>query len=242
MSRQDRRGHPTNDLVRRLADDVELRTRRRRKRHQRTWNRALKAVLAMIIVTFVIIPTMIAAGFLFGPRGVEGLIAAPLLLLTSWGAILYWAFGYKPRAALRLPAGIDVAQLPARTDEWLEQQRRFLPYAAHSHLDNIGGRLESLSVQLEGMRSDKPAVNELRRLLSEELPELVSGYRRVPRALQHQPLHGGSTPERQLLDGLATIDVQMGRVQEQLAADDMHALATHQRYLDLKYKRDDELK
>lgn len=242
MSRHDRRGPPTNDLVRRLSDDVEQRTRRRRKRHKHTFNRALKAVLAMIIVTFVIIPTMVVSGFLFGPRGVEGLVAAPLLLLTSWAGILYWAFGYKPRATLSLPSGIDLAQLPSRTDDWLEQQRRFLPSAASSHLDSIGGRLESLAVQLEGARSDKPAAHELRRLLSDELPELVSGYRRVPRALQRQPLHGGSTPERQLLDGLATIDEQMGRVQEQLAADDMHALATHQRYLDLKYKRDDELK
>jgi hypothetical protein len=186
---------------------------------------------------------MIAAGFLLGPRGVEGLIAAPLLLFTSWGAILYWAFGRRAAAPPpKLAANSDVARLPAQTDEWLDAQRRFLPYAAQTRLDSIGMRLEALGGQLQGVNADKPAVTELRRLLGEELPELVSGYRKVPRALQQQPLHGGSTPEHQLIEGLATIDEQIGRMHEQLASDDLQALAVHQRYLDLKYKRDDELK
>ncbi|MET0388326.1 MAG: hypothetical protein ABW321_20305, partial [Polyangiales bacterium] len=73
-----------------------------------------------------------------------------------------------------------------------------------------------------------------------ELPELVRGYRKLPRELQRQALHGGSSPERQLIEGLSTIDEQIGRMQEQLAADDMQALAVHQRYLELKYKREDD--
>src|SRR4051812_19544043 len=121
MSRYDRRGPPTNDLVRRLADDVEQRTRRRRKRHKRTFSRAIKAVFAMFIAPLVIILAMLASGHFLGPRGVEGLLATPLLVLTSWAVILYWAFGYKPRATLKLPPSIDLPQLPARTDDWLEQ-------------------------------------------------------------------------------------------------------------------------
>ena len=117
---------------------------------------------------------------------------------------------------------------------------QFLPFAAQTKLDSIAMRLEALAPQVAAVSSDRPGASELKRLLGEELPELVRGYLKVPRALQSQPLHGGLSPEKQLIEGLGTIDEQIGRLHEQLAADDLRALATHQRYLDLKYKRDDD--
>lgn len=200
----------------------------------------------MMFVSFIVIPAMITSGLLLGPRGVEGLIAAPLLLFLSYAGILYWTFKRKPElpeAALpALPKNLELKQLPAQTDDWLDQQRSFLPYAAQKQIDSIGARLETLRPQVEALDPNQPVAFELRRLLGEELPELVHAYRKVPAGLQTKPLHDGPSPERQLLEGLATIDDQIGRMHERLAADDLHALATHQRYLDLKYKRDDELK
>ena len=230
--------------MRRLSDEVQYRYRRSRKRRKRTFARFVIAGLLMMFVTFVVIPSMIAAGFLLGPRGVEGLIAAPLILLMSYASILYWAFARRsaPPPKPALVKGMAIAQLPAQTDDWLDQQRSFLPFAAQGKLDSIGMRLEHLGPQVTGMDDTRPGAAELKRLLAEELPELVRGYLKVPRALQTQPLHGGLSPEKQLIEGLGTIDEQIGRLQEQLAADDLRALATHQRYLDLKYKRDDELK
>jgi hypothetical protein len=195
--------------------------------------------MLMMLATFVIIPAMIAKGWLLGPLGVEGLLATPILLITTWAAILWWALA--PRTTPRAIVKADIAQLPAQTDEWLDEQRRMLPMAAQGSLDSIAVRLEALTPQLQTLDAQQPAAVEIRRLLGEELPELVRGYQKVPRALQQQPLHGGLSPERQLVEGLATIDQQIGRVHEQLAADDLHALATHQRYLDLKYKRDGKL-
>jgi hypothetical protein len=81
---------------------------------------------------------------------------------------------------------------------------------------------------------------DFRRLVGEELPELIRGYQKVPRALQSQPLHGGPSPDRQLVAGLATIDEEIGRMHTRLATDDLHALATQQRFLESKYKRDDD--
>jgi hypothetical protein len=199
----------------------------------------------MMFVTFVVIPIMVAGGFILGPRGVEGLVAAPLLLFMSYAGILYWTFKRRselPEGALpALPNAIAIAQLPAQTDDWLDQQRNFLPYLAQKRLDSIGQRLDELGVQVQKLDPNQPAASELRRLLGEELPELVSAYRKVPPALAQKPLHGGPSPERQLIDGLATIEEQMGRMHESLAREDLHALATHQRYLDLKYKNDDEI-
>jgi hypothetical protein len=235
----------TSDLVRRLSDDVVYRSKRRRKQRRRLLSRFLRAGLLMMFVTFVVIPSMIAGGFLLGPRGVEGLVAAPLLLFLSYAGILYWTFKRRPELQAKLPAlpkASEIAQLPAQTDDWLEQQRSFLPHVAQTRLDSIGQRLEALNPQVSKLDPNQPAAAELRRLLGEELPELVNAYRKVPKGLQQKPLYDGPSPERQLLEGLATIDEQIGRMHERLATEDLHALATHQRYLDMKYKRDDELK
>jgi hypothetical protein len=198
-----------------------------------------KTAVLLWFATAVIVVGMIAFGFLLGPRAIEGLIATPLALVLSWAAILYWSLSSStsPKAI----AKTDVAQLPARTEEWLEGQRRTLPADARDPLDAIGLRLEALTPQLQTLDPQRPEALEIRRLLAEELPELVSGYQKVPRALQQQPLHGGPSPDRQLVEGLTTVEQAIARIHERLAADDIHALATQQRYLDLKYKRDGEL-
>jgi hypothetical protein len=235
-----------SELVRRYTDEVSKRSRRRRReKNRRFLRRFLRAGVLMAIVTFFILPMMVAGGFLLGPKGVEGLIAAPLLLFVSYAAILYWTFKRRselPVTLSALPKASEIAQLPAQTDDWLDQQRTFLPYAAQAKLDSIGARLDELALQVQKLDANQPVALDLRRLLADELPELVNAYRKVPAGLQTKPLHDGPSPERRLIEGLDTIDEQIGHMHERLAAEDLNALATHQRYLDLKYKRDDKLK
>lgn len=238
----------TTDLIRRLADEVQYRSKRKQKSRKRKMARFGKAARLLLLVMFVVNPAVLTAG-LVSSHFLQAVALASGLFLTSFAGLLIWILTPK---APELPAPkvpqlesgkplAGLALLPAQTDEWLYDQRSHLPHAAQSRLDSIGMRLEALASQLQGVGADVPGAAELRRLLGDELPELVRGYRKVPRALQQQPLHGGLSPERQLMEGLATIDVQIGRLQETLASDDMRALATHQRFLDLKYKRDDEL-
>lgn len=238
MSDPERFLRQATEIIRVLSQEGHRHARRRRKRNKRRARRVLLGVLLMVVATFVIVPAMIAAGFLLGPRGVEGLIAAPILLFVTWAAIAYFTFRTRPSQRLLLKA--DLSALPAETEEWIEQERRHLPWPAQNQLDQIAGKVEALTPQVQGLDAQTPAGAELKRLLAEELPLLVRGYRKVPKALVEEPLYGGPSPERQLIEGLETIDKQLSRLHERLAKDDMHALATHQRYLDLKYNRNDE--
>jgi len=222
------------DLARRSLSDARGRHRRRRKRRRRTVFKLLKAGMWMVIATAVLFPMMVAGGFFYG--ALKGLISAPLILIAAWGAIAWWFFGRRPPTKIIAEAGIG--QLPERTEEWIERQRGLLPVEALGSLESLSAQLESLAPQLEGLDPQQPAAVELRRLVAEELPELVHGYQRVPRKLQRAPSLGGTSPERQLIDGLATIDQQLARIHERLAAEDLRALATHNRYLELKYKGD----
>jgi hypothetical protein len=240
MSESERFAALAAELIRSVTGDSGPRASRRYRRGRRAVVKIAKVAALMVLAAIVIPVTMITLGLLFGPRGVEGLIAAPLSVLTAWAAILYWAF--RPRVTRRTIAKVDLAALPASTEEWLEQQRPMLPLAAQVQLDAIAQRLTALAPQLQGVDPQTVEAIEIRRLLGEELPDLVHGYQKVPEALRRRPLHDGPSPEGRLIEALATIDEQIDRLHHRFAEGDLHTLATHQRYLELKYKNDGKLK
>lgn len=227
-----------SDLVRGLFAETPQQAKRRRRKINK-FKKLLKVVIALIVTGIVIPILMITGGFFLGPKGYEGVLITPLAVITTWAAILFLAYR-RPRASAPIAAlaPSDLPQLPARTEEWIEFQRSSLPFAAQQRLDNITLKLEALTPQLRALDPQTPGAVEARRLLGEELPELVRGYQKVPETLQRQPLHGGPSPERRLIEGLATIDEEIARLHERLAAEDLNALATQQRYLEIKYKRD----
>jgi hypothetical protein len=232
-------------VVNQVGQEVQRYSRRhqRRKRHRRSRAaKVVRAVLWALFASVAFVPLMFALGFTLGWTGISVLIVA---LLGTYGGLLHWVLrNPEPPKLPQLTAGSapnqGIALLPARTGDWLEQERERLPTSAQARVDSIEERLEALTPQLASLAADNPSNHEVRRLLGEELPQLISGWHKVPVALRAQPLYGGSSPERQLIDGLDTIDKQIARLHEQLAKDDLHALATHQRYLDMKYNDKDD--
>jgi hypothetical protein len=227
-----------------VGEEVQRYSRRQQRRRGRRRTRAgriVRAVLWAMFASVAFVPLLFAVGYTAGWNGIAVLIVA---LLSTYGGLLHWVLR-KPEPP-RLPpltAGAPsegIALLPARTGDWLEQERDRLPPSAQPQLDSIGDRLDALAPQVAGLPGDDPSTQQVRRLLADELPQLISGWHKVPTALRAQPLYGGSTPERQLVEGLDTIDKQLARLHEQLAKDDLHALATHQRYLEMKYNEPDD--
>lgn len=251
MSRHRRNRHRQEQLFAELitfAHGVALesaRWRRRRhprRRHERV-RRVLRGVGWIFVFTFVIVPGLLASLISFGPFGVASLLAAPLLLLAAWAAILRWMF-----KAPSLPSSIDpvitlpasgggLERLPEQTQSFIDAERGLLPWAAQSELEHITQRLVELAPQLRGLSAETPLGGEVQRLLGDDLPKLVSGYRKLPGSLSQKPLYDGPSPERKLVQGLSIIHAELGRMQERLARADLHALAEHQRYLELKYAR-----
>ncbi|MFP5455352.1 MAG: hypothetical protein ACLGHK_07630, partial [Alphaproteobacteria bacterium] len=76
---------------------------------------------------------------------------------------------------------------------------------------------------------------EFRKLMAEELPELVEGYKQVPEGMRRAE-RNGSSPDRQLVEGLKVVDDELRRMGEQLVSGDLDKLATQGRYLELKYR------
>jgi len=236
MPNEERGRDEVTALAKQWADGAQRMVMRNRKRG--SFEKLVKTILLMVVAPVVIIPAMIAGGLLLGPRGVEGLLLAPLAVFTSWFAIYYWYFGRRVR--VRAIAKSDLPQLPARVDDWLDEERKKLPQAAQRTLDNLTLSLEALAPQLATLDAATPEAQQVRRLLADDLPDLVRGYVKVPVTFRQKPVHGGKSPERQLVEGLVTIEQQLGQLHERLAVEDLRALATHERYLELKYPRKDD--
>lgn len=172
----------------------------------------------------------------FIPLGMGGALIVMALLIV---ATLF--FGLSPASKEVAPEKFGeapLATLPLRTEEWLDRQRPTLPGAAMPLLDSIGMKLDVLAGQLKTLNEGEPAAAEVRKLVGEQLPELIKGYQRVPQNLRTQDRYGQS-PDKQLIDGLSLIDQEISEMSSQLAQGDLDALATRGRYLQVKYRGDE---
>lgn len=210
-----------------------LNTRAKKRREGEILRRVGRITAAVGII---VVAAMIVGWFI--PLGMGGALVVMALLIA---VTLF--FGMTPGSAEVTPENFGdtpLASLPLRTEEWLDRQRPTLPGSAMPLIDSIGVKLDLLAGQLRTLDDGEPAAAEVRKLVGEQLPELVKGYQRVPDNLRGVDRFGQS-PDKQLVDGLALIDQEIAQMSAQLAQGDLDALATRGRYLQVKYRGDDEV-
>lgn len=225
-----------SEIDRQIARSAELLNRvsdrRLRKRARGVVRRARRAVKYSLIGIATVLVGAVIWGFM-APLGFGGLVTIFFALMAAIViAILLSAERPVEMASL---AQTDLKALPRKTEIWLENQRLALPAPATPLLDSIGQRLEMLGPQLASLDPHEPAAVEVRRLLADHLPELVSGYQSIPAPLRNRETNG-RVPDQQLVEGLNVIDQEMAFISQQLASGDLDKLATHKRYLEMKYQ------
>ena len=234
MSRSDRVLADAEAVLRRHSERGKSLTSRARERRNASIMRRLGRIAG---AAFGIIISAMVAGW-FMPLGTSGvMIVLGLLLITT----LFFALlpGERAVSPDKL-ADTALTALPLKTEIWLENQRKALPAPAVTLVDSIGVKLETLAPQLERLGEQDPAAHEIRKLLADHLPELVTGYQSIPAPLRREE-RNGRVPETQLIEGLSVIDAEIGRMSEQLASGDLDKLATQNRFLELKYQEAKEL-
>jgi hypothetical protein len=227
----DRQIARSSEYLDRTRDRSASLSARRRKRQgteiMTRLGRIAAADIAIVVVAIVV-------GWIV-PLGIGGamIVMAALIAATLLLAIFPLTPDVKPEALAQVP----LKQLPMKTEQWLETQRPALPAPAQTLVDGIGVRLEGLAPQLQTLDEQEPAAAEVRKLVGEQLPELLKGYARVPTALRSVE-RNGKTPNQQLADGLKVIDDQIAGMSAQLAEGDLNLLATRGRFLEIKYRED----
>ena len=183
-----------------------------------------------------VLALLIAAGVfsaIIAPLGFYGV----MLLVLGVVGVMVFAGLMSGEAAIN-PHAIAQAPLPAladQTNRWLDQQRAALPAPAQTLADSLGDRIAALSPTLERIDAKSVEAAEIRRLVAEELPELVANYQRVPKAMRTID-RNGRVAENELIDGMRLLDREIDTISKNLAATDMDRLASHKRYLELRYE------
>ena len=234
MSRSDRVLADAEAVLHRHGERGRSLSARARQRRGAALLRKMKwafwSVLAILIGSMV-------AGF-FIPLGTTGVMIALGVMVAA--LLLIAALPSEPRVRTQALAAAPISALPLQTEIWLDNQRKALPAPAVTLADSIGVKLETLAPQLERLTDQEPAAQEIRKLLSDHLPELVTGYESIPVPLRRQE-RNGRVPEQQLVEGLNVIDTELARISETLASGDIDKLAVQNRFLELKYQEAKEL-
>ncbi|MET0307665.1 MAG: hypothetical protein ABW023_03065 [Sphingomonas sp.] len=236
MTDVDRLSARANELIERsraarpsTAADQRLRASRNAEVARRVGRIALAdtAIVIAAIVAGLMLPTGI---------GMFGALLVMALLIAATAIFAIFPLQAAPRVEQLAQAPLKA--LPVTTGRWLDSQRPALPAPALTLVDSIGVKLETLAPQLATLDDASPAAGEVRKLLGEQLPELVKGYGRVPEPLRRVE-RNGLTPDQQLAQGLQVIDEEIGQMSAQLAQGDLDLLATRGRYLQIKYQSED---
>ena len=223
-------------LLGRMSPQAQRLMVRERKRRRQF---LLKKLGRVVVAGGALLVGLALFGLLVQPLGATGvMLAAGLFILISAFLLNFPRYPAANEAAL---AQTDIRLLPAQTEIWMAQQRKALPAPAAHAFESIALRLETLGPQLQTIDPREPVAVEARKILSEHLTELVSGYRRVPETLRRERQPSGKTPDEQLTDGLKLIDSELDEVTRNIAAGDLHKLATQDKFLELKYRGTDGL-
>lgn len=227
----DRQLQRSAELLNRVsARQLQKRARAAGRRAKRMAQYAFFSVTAIILVA-------IGAGFV-APLGFSGVMLTALAIMVA--LVLSVMLSGERKVPARDLGRLEITALPAATERWLDGQRAALPAPATQLFDRIGDRLEALAPQLVQLGPEEPAAREVRALLSEHLPQLVSDYRSIPKDLRRVE-RNGRVPDRQLVDGLSLIEKEIGEMTENLARGDLDRLAAHGRYLEIKYQEMKEI-
>lgn len=217
----------SSELINRVSDDY-----RQGRGKKRRINEAATRVKRVVIADVAIILMAIGWGFIT-PIGMGGALLVLLALIAA--TVIFALLPAEGAPAPEALGKVELKALPRQTERWLDAQRPLLPAPAVRLADDIGVKLDMLTPQLATLSDNEPAAAEVRRLVGEQLPELIKGYHRVPQSLRTSTRNGKS-PDAQLVDGLKLIDAEIAEMTAKLAEGDMNLLATRSRYLEIAYK------
>ena len=171
-------------------------------------------------------------GKIIGGIGVFGVMAMGVATLAT-----LFLLGKYPKMKVPKRADLNtenVRQLVAKTELWLEMQRNRLPKPIAKSLTIIGSQLDELEPQLAEVDQQHPTAKEIRKLVGEDLPDMIEGFLRIPESLRYEE-RNGTTPVKQLENGLDVVSRELDSINRQLAQGSIDDLAIRGRYLDYKY-------
>jgi predicted PurR-regulated permease PerM len=225
------------NMLQRVSPEGRARALHERQQRQR---RNLRVAGRVILFALAAIAILVAADFALGSLTPPIIITCVIAFITACAVDAYVR---RPRPAKAAALGsAPLSALPGATASWLDAQRQALPAPAAALIDSIVARLQEMAPQLDRIDAREPAADNVRRLLAIELPNLLERHQAVPPSLRSEVRDGGQSVDAHLLNGLRIASEEVARMTAQLAAGDVNAVATQDRFLELKYQGDEILR
>lgn len=195
----------------------------------KSWKKRIKRILIALAGIWA---AAVAFGLFVDALGFTGLMMTVLAGIVAVGVLSRYPKVKIPKRN-ELKKG-DAKQMVASTELWLEAQRPALPPPAVLLVDKLGVQLDALGMQLAMVDQADPAVNEVRELVGEYIPETIDNYRKIPAHLRKEE-HAGKTADDRLTDSLGKLSDEVDRVTRRLAEGALDDLAIKDRYLEYRY-------
>lgn len=195
-------------------------------------NALVRRVRNMAIAVVGIIAAAMVAGLILDGIGFWGVVLTFAAVVAAVGGFSLFPKVKVPKRA-DLKKG-DAKAMVARTELWLEAQRPALPAPAVQIVNQLGVQLDALGLQLASIDPNDPAVNEVRELVGEYIPETIENYRKIPPHLRREE-HAGKTADERLTESLGKLSGEIDRVTRRLAEGALDDLAIKSRYLDYRF-------
>lgn len=222
------------EMLRRLSPEGREQARRERAAKARRQKRfMLRLVMAAIaaLLAWALLATVSAPGV--------ALAAASAVLLLLTALVLIQTDRPVPGGEALVEAPLH--RLAEESIVWLAAQRRGLPLPAAQLADSMNRRLDALAPRLGRLDPRSPTATAVRKLIAEEMPRLVDGWRAVPISARRAPGADGRTPDDHLINGLRLIEAELGQASEQIGRGSIDEIEVFGRYLELKYDEDGRL-
>lgn len=202
----------------------EAEKRRQERRQQEAWRKTRQAgtvagVSAVGAFGYAVTIAPIASAVVAG--GAVGIAA--LAMVQLW----------RSRAAD--PAGFsqeELAELPAKAEEWLLDQRLLLPPEAGANLDTVLTYLGDLPPHLGKLEPHSTLAWEARRLIGDHLHGLVTAWCNLPVVTRERDAEA----RQRVVRGLGTIADQLENFCAEVSRDDRMSLEARMRFLDSRYR------
>lgn len=185
-----------------------------------------------------ILTAMTVTGWIIGGIGFWGLVITFFAVLAAFGV-----FSRFPRVKNYTRTEIkkgNPRQMVERAEIWLEAQRPALPPPAAVVVDQLGVQLDALGLQLQTLDEAHPAMDEVRELVGEYIPETIDNYRKIPANMRSEE-HAGKSADDRLTESLTKLSGEVDRVTRRLAEGALDDLAVKSRYLEYRYGGDELL-
>lgn len=204
-------------------------------RSSRVWlHRAIGAAIAVGLV----MAATTVIGLILNGIGLGGFV---LSLAAMAAAALLFLVPRREKPIVDYRDDMPNQAVVQRLDSLLVRKRAALPAPAARRIDAISQQLPLLESRLGQTEMLDPLAQDARRLMGKHLPELIERYERVPAAYRNERDGEGLTVDQRLVQGLDAAKTALDDLGRKLAHEDLAAFETQGRFIEKRYKEDEEL-